>query len=80
MSNAAWRDKFPLSTITHLSSHASDNVPIILQTKSAAKWLPKGCHGFKFEESWLLWDDCESMIKGALVKASDEAMAMAVAK
>jgi len=38
MSNAAWRDKFPLLTVTHLSSHASNNVPIILQTKSAAKW------------------------------------------
>ena len=37
-------------------------------------------HGFKFEESWLLWDDYESLIKGAWEKASDEAMAMTVAK
>lgn len=80
VSNVAWRDKFPLSTVTHLSSHASDHIPIILQTKSAAKWRPKGCHGFKFEESWLLWEDCESVIKGAWEKASVEATTMVVAK
>lgn len=27
-----WRDKFPLTTVTHLSSYASDHLPIILQT------------------------------------------------
>lgn len=37
VSNATWRDKFPLSTVTHLLSHASDHVPIILETNSAAK-------------------------------------------
>lgn len=29
-----WREKFPLTTVTHLSSYASDHAPIILQTKS----------------------------------------------
>lgn len=28
-----WREKFPLTTVTHLPSHASDHVPIILQKK-----------------------------------------------
>ncbi|XP_075636913.1 uncharacterized protein LOC142609187 [Castanea sativa] len=27
-----WRDEFSLTTVTHLSSHASDHLPIILQT------------------------------------------------
>lgn len=30
-----WRTKFPNSTVTHLSSHASDHLPIILQTKTS---------------------------------------------
>lgn len=44
------------------------------------KQIVQQSHGFKFEESWLLWDDYESLIKGAWEKASDEAMAMTVAK
>ena len=49
-----WRDKFPLTTVTHLSSHASDHAPIILQTRTDRKFWNRRNYGFKFEESWLL--------------------------
>ena len=29
-----WREKFQLSSVTHLSSHASDHLPILLQVRS----------------------------------------------
>ena len=34
VATGSWRRKFPLITVTHLSSHASDHAPIILQTRS----------------------------------------------
>ena len=80
MSNAAWRDNFPLSTVTHLSTHTSDHIPSILQVKCAEKWRAKGSHGFKFEESWLLWEDCEEVIKAAWEKGNNEATELGVAK
>lgn len=80
VSNEAWRDKFPLSIVTHLSSHASDHIPTILQTQCARQWRAKGSHGFKFEESWLLWDDCKAMIKDAWEKGNNEVIALAAAK
>ena len=60
-----WRDKFQLSTVNHLSPHASDHLPIILQTKHYGRNGPKARSGFMFEENWLLWEDCETVIKEA---------------
>ena len=57
-----WRTKFPRSTVTHLSSHASDHLPIILQTKTSKFRLARSKMGFKFEESWLLWEECEAVV------------------
>ena len=57
-----WRTKFPRSTVTHLSSHASDHLPIILQTKTSKFRLARSNMGFKFEESWLLWEECEAVV------------------
>ena len=69
VANGEWRDRFPLTTVTHLSSHTSDHAPIILQTKShMARTKTNGVCGFKFEESWLLWEDCEGVIKEAWEK------------
>ena len=61
----AWREKFQLSTVTHLSPHASDHLPIILQTQNYRKTRFKGGRSFKFEEVWLLLEDCEDVVKDA---------------
>ena len=58
-----WRDKFQLSTVNHLFPHASDHLPIVLQTKHYGRNGPRAKSGFKFEEKWLLWEDCETVIK-----------------
>lgn len=65
MSNIGWRQKFPTTTITHLVSRTSNHLPLILQTISDGGFCVNGAWGFKFEESWLLWDDCEMIVDGA---------------
>nr|XP_023924675.1 uncharacterized protein LOC112036082 [Quercus suber] len=63
--NEAWKAKFPLSKVTHLSSYASDHLPIVLHVKCDKTWQGQGSRGFKFEEVWLLWDDCEAVVEEA---------------
>ena len=58
-----WRDKFQLSSVTHLPPHESNHLPIILQTEHMKS--RKGRKGFKFEENWLLWEDCEEVMSEA---------------
>ena len=67
-----WRAKFLISSVTHLSSHASDHLPIILHAQSSRKLLYKGQRSFKFEEAWLLFDDCKDVIKAAWEKGGTE--------
>ena len=62
VANDGWREKYQASTVTHLFSHASDHRPLVLQTKSDWRVHNKGPRAFKFEESWLMWDDCEKMV------------------
>ncbi|KAL4637806.1 hypothetical protein ACB092_03G102900 [Castanea dentata] len=64
VANAEWRGEFPASTVTHLFSHASDHRPLVLQIK---EWGNKSrmSRAFKFEESWLLWEDCERVVSEA---------------
>ena len=64
IATADWRAKFPLSTVYHLSTHASDHLPILLHVQSSKKWY-KGRKGFKFEEAWLLAEGCDEVIKNA---------------
>ena len=59
-----WRAKFPLSNVYHLTTHASDHLPILLHVQSLKKWY-KGRKGFKFEEAWLLAEGCDEVIKNA---------------
>lgn len=63
--NEAWRAKFHLSKVIHLSTYASDHLPIVLHVKCDRKWQRRGRCGFKFEKAWLLWDDCEAVIEEA---------------
>ena len=63
--NRKWIDKFPASSVSHLFSHASDHIPILLKTK-IDRWVRgRGAGGFKFEENWLLWVDCEEAVTEA---------------
>lgn len=66
-----WSEKFQLSTVTHLSSHASDHLPIVLKTQHFRQQRHRRERWFKFEESWLLWNDCEFVVKEAWGKARD---------
>lgn len=65
VANEAWRTKFPKTTITHIISYSSNHLPLILQNHESPKRTWKGQCGFKFEEAWLLWDECEAIIKEA---------------
>ena len=76
----SWREKFQFSTVNHLTSHASDHLPIILHYQICKKHAIKGSRGFKFEESWLLWDDCEEVIKEAWAKGGEGATGLTLAK
>ena len=75
-----WREKFQLSLVTHLSSHASDHLPIILQTKSFALNRFRKDRKFKFEESWFMLDDCEAVIRAAWDWVGHEAIGLSLIK
>ena len=68
MANKGWTEKFPASLVSHLFSHASDHIPILLTTMNDRRLRGRGASGFKFEECWLLWDDCEKAMGGAWTK------------
>ena len=70
--NREWKDKFSASTLTHGFSHASDHVPIFLQTGTDRDFKGRGSCGFKFEESWLMWDDCEGVVMDSWVNSGGE--------
>ena len=57
-----WIDNFPISNVVHLLPHASDHIPITIQVQKFRQKHRRAYQGFKFEESWLLWDDCEAQI------------------
>ena len=60
-----WKEKFQLSSVVHLAPHASDHLPIVLYTQKFEKNSRQGRRGFKFEETWLLWEECEAIVKEA---------------
>ena len=51
--------------MNHLSPHASNHLLNVLQKKYYGRNGPKAKSGFKFEENWLLWEECETVIKEA---------------
>ena len=66
--NRAWIDRFPTSSISHLFSHTSDHIPILLKTM-IDRWVRgRGAGGFRFEENWLLWANCEDAMIEAWIK------------
>ena len=75
-----WKVKFPKSMVTHLSSHASDHLSIILQTKTAKQRFYRSNIGFRFEEAWLLWEECEAVVQEGWNKREGMGFAMANVK
>ena len=65
-------EKFPASLVSHLFSHASDHLPILLKTMKDRQVRGRGIGGFKFEENWLLWDDCEEVVTEAWAKGDGD--------
>nr|XP_023871124.1 uncharacterized protein LOC111983700 [Quercus suber]XP_023871125.1 uncharacterized protein LOC111983701 [Quercus suber] len=60
-----WRTKFSITTVSHLPPHASDHLPILVHVKSVQRFQHKFKKGFKFEEAWLMWEDCGEVVKDA---------------
>ena len=75
-----WRDKFPLSKLFHLSPYASDHLPILLQMKSYAKHGANRSGGFKFEEAWLMWEECGGVVENAWNMHGNEGFGLAQVK
>ena len=65
VASESWKARFPVNSVTHSFSHASDHLPLILQTGTFKRVAARGTNGFKFEESWLLWEDCEEVVQDA---------------
>ena len=65
MATKGWIDNFPVSNVVHLLPHASDHIPISIHVQKFRKKNRRVDQGFKFEEGWLLWDDCEAQIQQA---------------
>ena len=74
--NCKWKDKFLASTLTHGFSHASYHVPIFLQTSTDRDFKGGGPRGFRFEESWLMWDDCEGVVMDSWVNLGGEVVGL----
>ena len=49
----------------HLSSHASDHLPLLLHVQSFSQPRQNRGRSFRFEESWLLRDECADIIREA---------------
>ena len=65
VASKGWREKFHMSIVVHLPPYASDHLPIIVQVQTFSHKQRRFNWCFKFEENWLLWDDCEEVIQGA---------------
>ena len=63
-----WIEKFSTSSVSHLFSHASDHIPILLRTMNDKRLRGRRATGFRFEENWLMWDDCEEVVHEAWTK------------
>ena len=51
--------------MSHKLSHASNHLPIILQTEMDNRFQGRIARGFKFEEVWLLDEECENVVEDA---------------
>ena len=72
VTNEEWRVKFQMSTITHLSTHTSDHLPIMLHVQSFQQQRQQRGRSFKFEEALLLSNECEEVVQEAWGRSVDE--------
>ncbi|XP_075645239.1 uncharacterized protein LOC142616241 [Castanea sativa] len=57
-----WIENFQASNVVHLFPHALDYIPIAIQVQKFRQKHHRADRGFKFEEIWLLWDECEAQV------------------
>jgi len=67
VANIEWKSKFSDCLVTHLGTHASDHLPLLMQTKMNKVLRGRGVLSFKFEEKWLMLDECEKVVEEAWV-------------
>lgn len=63
MASKSWTDWFPASSAVNLKPNKSDHLPILIEVRN---FTPKKRHKkkwFKFEDSWLLNDDCIRVVE-----------------
>ena len=77
VANKEWTDRFQLSKIVHLSTHASDHLPILLHVQSFTQPRQQRGRSFKFEESWLLCTECEEIVQEAWGNTGEERVGLA---
>ena len=67
VANIEWKSRFSDCLVTHLGTHASDHLPLLMQTKMNKVLRGRGARSFKFEENWLMLDECEKVVEEAWV-------------
>ena len=77
MATKGWIEKFQASNVVHLLPHASDHLPIAIQVQKFRQKHRRAERGFKFEECWLLWDDCKTRVQQAWSLAGSGALGLA---
>ena len=51
VANIKWKSRFSDCLVTHLGTHASDHLPLLMQTKMNKVLRGRGARSFKFEEN-----------------------------
>ena len=51
----------------YLGTHASDHLPLLMQTKMNKVLRGRSARSFKFEENWLMLYECEKVVEEAWV-------------
>ncbi|XP_075669880.1 uncharacterized protein LOC142639613 [Castanea sativa] len=62
VANKEWLDAFSECSVSHEFSHASDHMPLLLQIGKDNRLQGRVARGFKFEEVWLLSEECEDLV------------------
>ena len=71
--NREWKDKFSASTLIHGFSHAFDHASLFLHIRTHHDFRGGGPCGFRFEESWLMWDECKEVVTDSWINSGGEA-------
>ena len=72
VANKEWLDAFFASSVSHEFSHALDHMPLLLQIGKDNRLQGRVAQGFKFEEIWLLSEECEELVGEAWGRSRGE--------